>query len=733
MNANAPTFIPSSNGSSSNNNNNKNDNKKNVAANQSPTDAVNNSPSTKTKLNGKSQASSTTKRFSTQPVETSTSSTNQRHQKYHHSNHHNKGSAAAKNKSKRQPRSTLSEQPEMLEVQRLHIDGQPDKKGRVSLNHLLSFSFPPRQQQPVYTPRRHKPTSYQPYNKERFINANFRFVVKPSGNYLTNIIEPDSTFDWDNIEQVLITGEEALSCPICLSPPTAARVSKCGHTFCLSCILHYLELREPKKQWRKCPICWESIYGRDLKSVRLVHPFAVSRPSSTTTATSNPLNVTVGDEVEFCLMQRSSKSTLALPLSDTWPIDELSYNKYHKSSDSFALSTMPWHFTPDVMLFGRFMLASPDYLLMENDRDIRELKAALEEAKEWGSNEEIPFIEAGLHQLGLEAETIGNMYSNASLSNAVKSAEEVLEQIKLDHLQHRKDKETTIAAPLLSSASASAKQSSSSSTTEVGKPVVNEDEVPEAYRQYHSQRAGTDDVESSNGSDPETMKHLQHQQQQKQQQHPVNEFNFYQAKDGQHIYLHPLDIRILKHEYGDYQYFPSYLKVKTTGVEETTLTEDIRKRFKYLGHLPLACDVTFIEIDMKPLVSKKTIDHFQNELKLRNKKRQDRIKREEKARKASTIKQQKKQVEIGRREEQIRREQDPFFQTYQPMTQEENDAMLKQALETSALEAQQHQHQPKTVWGTPAVAAEQVETQPQEWAEHIVVTQGRRKPKGKRR
>jgi hypothetical protein len=48
--------------------------------------------------------------------------------------------------------------------------GSTDKKGRVSLNHLLSFSFPERQEVP--TPQRKaKVTSYQPFNKERFINA----------------------------------------------------------------------------------------------------------------------------------------------------------------------------------------------------------------------------------------------------------------------------------------------------------------------------------------------------------------------------------------------------------------------------------------------------------------------------------------------------------------------------------------------------------------------------------
>jgi hypothetical protein len=49
--------------------------------------------------------------------------------------------------------------------------GSTDKKGRVSLNHLLSFSFPERQEEPMPSYRKSKVTSYQPFNKERFINA----------------------------------------------------------------------------------------------------------------------------------------------------------------------------------------------------------------------------------------------------------------------------------------------------------------------------------------------------------------------------------------------------------------------------------------------------------------------------------------------------------------------------------------------------------------------------------
>lgn len=319
------------------------------------------------------------------------------------------------------------------------------------------------------------------------------------------------------------------------------------------------------------------MYARDLKSVRSVHPFAVSRPvsssagesSSSAARTTNPANVTEGDTVDLCLMQRSSKSTLALPLSDTWPISDDLYNKHQKRGDATSLTLMPWHFTPNVMLFGRFMLASPDYLLMENDRDIRELKTALKDAKDWGSAEDIPFIEAGLQQLGLEAEAIGSMFTNKTLENAVQSAEHLLDQAKASQPHHPHQNEKT--------------STTSEAIHEHPPAIVDENDIPEAYRQHHLQRAGTDDFSSlataTNGSNTTVNPQKQQQQQQHQQQHqlqrqsPTNEFYFYQAKDGQHIYLHPLDIRILKYEYGDYQNFPPLLQVKTRGVEETTLTE----------------------------------------------------------------------------------------------------------------------------------------------------------------
>ncbi len=80
-----------------------------------------------------------------------------------------------------------------------------------SLNHLLNFSLPPRQTHQFQSlPRRRKANTLQPvWNQEReyeiihlsklwlttlcagFINAQYRFVMNPSGDYTVHFADPD--------------------------------------------------------------------------------------------------------------------------------------------------------------------------------------------------------------------------------------------------------------------------------------------------------------------------------------------------------------------------------------------------------------------------------------------------------------------------------------------------------------------------------------------------------------
>ncbi|KAI9136687.1 hypothetical protein BKA69DRAFT_1102567 [Paraphysoderma sedebokerense] len=109
-------------------------------------------------------------------------------------------------------------------------------------------------------------------------------------------------------------------------------------------------------------------------------------------------------------------------------------------------------------------------------------------------------------------------------------------------------------------------------------------------------------------------------------------FYFYQHAAGLYIYLHPLDIKILKHEFGNYNLFPDELTVKIVSVQETTMDEDLRRKCRYLSHLPKGCDVGFVEVDLNGVVGKETLEAFKDELSTRIHRRKSKFQQEEKAR-----------------------------------------------------------------------------------------------------
>lgn len=75
--------------------------------------------------------------------------------------------------------------------------------------------------------------------------------------------------------------------------------------------------------------------------------------------------------------------------------------------------------------------------------------------------------------------------------------------------------------------------------------------------------------------------------------HPDAPYFFYQAL--LHYYLAPLDIRILKSAFGNFASFPSTLLPRVERVSSGhVMDDDLRKRTKYLAHLPYGCEVGFL-------------------------------------------------------------------------------------------------------------------------------------------
>lgn len=172
------------------------------------------------------------------------------------------------------------------------------KSQMVSGNHLLNFHYDPISRPQARGPPPPPPRRQQkkkPYNKDLFLQANYKFVVLYSGNYLPESLDPDKMLQWDDIICLRYSTPFSVQCPICLEYPLCPQITSCGHIFCFPCILQYLMMGEEDHKgdcWKRCPLCFVMISAKDLYTIYI----------------ENVEQYRVGDNIEFTLLTRKKDS-----------------------------------------------------------------------------------------------------------------------------------------------------------------------------------------------------------------------------------------------------------------------------------------------------------------------------------------------------------------------------------------------------------------------------------------
>lgn len=437
-----------------------------------------------------------------------------------------------------------------------------------SLNHLLNFQFEPRGAKKSSANKNYNRANFHQteskavkYNKEQYLQANCQFVVKSSGDYSIHLTDPDLLVNWDLIEQVVLkTTESVPSCPICLYPPKAAKVTRCGHVFCWPCILHYLALSD--HSWRKCPICYEAIHKPDLKSV-------VSIPWK---------EFNINDEIELCLMRRERNSLFALPVDQYFPeVNDKHPNVIDKlTSHSNLLLATPGQVVNNIIARERFELE-------QQYRDEKDEPEAcfIEEALQYLSQREA----------GIDITDNNSYFMQEAISEESSSSEDTQDGNDLP-VDFKEEEEMT-------------ERPRHASTSSEGTVESNEDIVDEVT---------AEDLEIEKKSAKMT---------------PKETFYFYQSSDGQPIYLHALNVQMLIHEYGSLENCPKKISGKIIEKDNTSMTESLRNRLRYLRHLPLTSIFEVCEIQLKPpFVTKETLQEFASQLDTRRRKRNRRAREE---------------------------------------------------------------------------------------------------------
>lgn len=362
------------------------------------------------------------------------------------------------------------------------------------------------------------------YNKEQYLQANCQFVVKEDTkfDYRPFKISPDTLVEWDQVVKVLISSCEESQCPICLYPPKAAKMTKCGHIYCFSCMLHYLSLSD--KSWRKCPICYEAIQLNDLKSSSSKHIHQSYK---------------VGDIINMELMKRERGSLFVNKASD---------------NDEMALSEFP-NFTDinDNFTFSKLIMANKHEILKIIDGEMNELDFQL--AEDGFDCPESIFIQQAIELLKAKRETLIDEEENVT-TTTTSSLSEVLINVDLDSSHEHED----------------------------GDDLIDEDSD-----------LTVNDIDIV----PITSKN----------------FFFYQAQNGQNVFLHSLNSKMLQMMYGSVEESPKNIRGKILQISSCTMNEDLRKRLKYLQHLPVSSVFEIVEIEFEHgFLSKDVFDVFKGNI-----------------------------------------------------------------------------------------------------------------------
>ncbi|TQS36578.1 hypothetical protein Golomagni_02966 [Golovinomyces magnicellulatus] len=237
---------------------------------------------------------------------------------------------------------------------------QTSRRGQISITHLMNFTLPPLQQdhRNAFSRERKSHSNRCGHilkDRARYIHANYRFIVKPDGDYKLQMTDTDQSLDWNDILQILVSAvSQSSSCPICLSHPVAPRMVRCGHIMCLSCLIRFMHsddqgntMPQKKSCWKNCPICWDNINLSERKPVRWF------------TGKEKP-PAQEGQEVALRLISRQPGTVLALPRENSLVLDKL--------------ENIPWYSPGDVANYARIMKGGEEYMLEQYNIEIDDLK-----------------------------------------------------------------------------------------------------------------------------------------------------------------------------------------------------------------------------------------------------------------------------------------------------------------------------------------------------------------------
>jgi hypothetical protein len=399
-----------------------------------------------------------------------------------------------------------------------------------------------------------------------------------------------------------------------------------------------------------------------------------------------------GDDVVLRLVMRQPGSTLALPRDGA---DALG-----KSED------IPWYFAAEVMDYVRVMKGSEDYMLAQYDEEIEELRRQ-EKEDELMFGEETEWTQKAVKTVYDAKDKIKGIGNPPAMPTQPTEKKPKRQPIIFN--------DTNDDVPdmyYIQHATKSGQSSSGGFSTPVSEGIPSGVENPRSGVPTLPQPTADLRLHST-ATRVENM----------EMHHPDSPYFFYQAL--LHFYLAPLDIRILKAAFGNFSSFPSTILPRVERVSTGhIIDEDLRKRTKYLAHLPYGCEVGFLECDWTDVVGPEVLEKFSKEIERRQKRNKEKELREEKDRIRAEKEEDDKRWAAARRKRPSNIPQESFSgDDFQPLAPSSFDAAgggsppypARQGSSFATLASPSTSPvPPKTVWGTALVAPSSPEVSAQQ-------------------
>lgn len=284
-----------------------------------------------------------------------------------------------------------------------------------------------------------------------------------------------------------------------------------------------------------------------------------------------------GGDILLRLVTRRPGSTLALPRDGAEILN--------------SIEDIPWYHVAEVADYARVMKGGEEYMLEQYTQEIEELQRQ-------GQEDELIFGE-------------DMTWTRKAINNITEAKEKV----------------AGIGNPPPTTRYLSKTDGIEGSSKQAVKAALDAEPQPANTDKVDGLSSELADLQVEASSASTTL----HQPRGHQPRAPDHPFYFYQALP--HYYLSPLDIRILKSAFTDFSLFPSTILPRIEHISTGHIVDDdLRKRAKYLAHLPHGCEVSFLECDWTDFVSRDVFSHFSTELDRRRRKNREKENREDKDR-----------------------------------------------------------------------------------------------------